>query len=138
MKTAIATDKAPAAIGPYSQAVEAGPYLFCSGQIPVDPATGELVAGGIGAETRRVLENLAAVLTAARSGLDRVVKTTVFLTDLRQFAAMNEAYAEFFPEPPPARSTVGVAALPRGVGIEIEAIALRGDGPGLSYEDTLR
>ncbi len=138
MKTVVATDQAPAAIGPYSQAVVAGPYVFCSGQIPLDPATGELVGGGIEAATRRVLGNLRAVLEAAGTGLERVVKTTVFLTDFTHFAAMNAVYTEFFPGQPPARSTVGVAALPRGVAIEIEAIALRGEGPGLAFEDTVR
>ncbi len=124
MKTAISTDRAPAAIGPYSQAVRAGGLVFCSGQIPLDPATGKVVDGGIEAQTRRVLENLAAVLAAAGTGLDRVVKTTVFLADMGEFAAMNAVYAGFFPAGPPARAAVEVSALPRGVRVEIEAVAV--------------
>jgi len=135
VKRPIATDSAPKAIGPYSQAIEAGPYLFCSGQIALDPGTGEVVAGGVNAQARRVLENLKAVLEAAGSGLDRVVKTTVFLTDMADFAALNAVYTEYFSDKPPARSTVAVAALPKGVAVEIEAVALRGEGPGLQgYE----
>ena len=124
MKTSISTDRAPAAIGPYSQAVKAGGFVFCSGQIPLDPATGEVAAGGIEAQTRRVLENLSAVLAAAGTGLDRVVKTTVFLADMGEFAAMNAVYAGFFPADPPARAAVEVSALPRGVRVEIEAVAV--------------
>ncbi len=124
MKTAISTDRAPAAIGPYSQAVQAGGFVFCSGQIPLDPATGGVVDGGIEAQTRRVLENLAAVLAAAGTGLDRVVKTTVFLANMGEFAAMNAVYAGFFPTDPPARAAVEVSALPKGVRVEIEAVAL--------------
>jgi len=123
----IASAGAPAAIGPYSQAVSAGGLVFVSGQIPLDPATGLLVEGGIAAQTERVLSSLRAVLEAAGSGLDRVVKTTVFLTDLGAFAEVNEVYARFFAAAPPARATVQVAALPRGAGIEIEAVALAGD-----------
>ncbi len=130
MRTCVSTEKAPAAIGPYSQAVAAGPYLFCSGQIPLDPATGALVSGGIEPQTRRVLDNLSAVLAAAGSCLGDVVKTTVFLSDLSDFAAMNAVYAEYFPEAPPARSTVQVAALPKGAALEIEALAFRGQGRG--------
>ncbi len=115
---------APAAIGPYSQAIRAGGLIFVSGQIPLDPATGQVIDGGIAAQTGRVLESLRAILVASGSGLDRVVKTTVFLVDLGTFAEMNEVYARFFPQVPPARATVQVAALPRGVGIEIEAVAL--------------
>jgi 2-iminobutanoate/2-iminopropanoate deaminase len=126
MKQAIATPEAPRAIGPYSQAISVGEWLFCSGQIPLDPKGGEIVAGGIEEQTKRVLENLGAVLSAGGSGLDRVVKTTVFLTDLGDFAAMNAVYGEYFGEPAPARATVQVAALPKGARIEIEAIALRG------------
>ncbi|MBI5446998.1 MAG: RidA family protein [Deltaproteobacteria bacterium] len=125
MKEKISTAEAPAAIGPYSQAIGAGGWLFCSGQIPLDPGTGELVTGGIEEQTRRVLENLRAVLAAGGSGLERVVKTTVFLADLDDFAAMNAIYGEYFVGVSPARSTVQVAALPRGARIEIEAIALR-------------
>lgn len=123
-RAVIASPGAPAAIGPYSQAVRAGGLLFVSGQIPLDPATGLVVEGGIGAQAVRVLDSLRAILDAAGSGLDRVVKTTVFLTDLGDFAEVNAVYARYFPESPPARATVQVAALPRGVGIEIEAVAL--------------
>ncbi len=121
----IASDAAPKALGPYAQAVEAGDLVFCSGQVGIDPATGRLVAGGIAAETARVCENLAAVLAAAGLGLDAVVKTTVYLVDLGEFAAMNETYARFFPAPHPARATVQVAALPAGARVEVEAIAAR-------------
>ena len=124
MKRTVTTERAPAAIGPYSQAVVAGGLVFCSGQIPLDPATGEMVAGGIEEQTRRVLENLAAVLEAAGSGLDRVVKTTVFLADMADFGAMNGVYAGFFGDEPPARAAVEAAALPRGARVEIEAVAL--------------
>ena len=117
--------EAPAAIGPYSQALVAGPYVWCSGQIPLDPATGQLVGGPFEDQVRRVIENLSAVLRAAGSELDRVVKTTVFLTDLADFAALNAVYAEYFGPTPPARSTVQVAALPRGARVEIEAVAAR-------------
>jgi len=120
----ILTDKAPAAIGPYSQAIRAGGFVFVSGQIPIDPATGEFVAGGIGEQTERVLQNLSAVLEAAGSGLDRVVKTTVFLADMKEFAAMNDVYAKFFTGAPPARATVAAAGLPRDARVEIEAVAL--------------
>lgn len=132
MKTQIVTNQAPAAIGPYSQAIAAGPYLFCSGQIALDPATGQVVSGGIEVQTRQVLENLKAVLEAAGSGLGQVVKTTVFLADLADFAAMNGVYARYFGGTPPARSTVQVAGLPRAVAVEIEAVALRGEASGLS------
>lgn len=135
MKTQIATDRAPAAIGPYSQAIAAGPYVFCSGQIPLDPPTGQVVPGGIEAQTRQVLENLRAVLEAAGSRLDLVVKTTVFLSDMGDFAAMNAVYAAYFGEKPPARSTVQVAALPKAVAVEIEAVALRGEGPALGVHE---
>ncbi|MBE0618227.1 MAG: RidA family protein [Proteobacteria bacterium] len=131
MKTQIVADGAPAAIGPYSQAIVAGPYLFCSGQIALDPASGQVVAGGVEDQTRRVLENLKAVLEAAGSGLDQVLKTTVFLVDMADFSAMNEVYAQYFREKPPARSTVQVAGLPKDVAVEIEAVALRGEEPGL-------
>ena len=120
----IQTDKAPAAIGPYSQAIRAGGFVFVSGQIPIDPATGEFVAGGVGEQTERVLQNLSAVLEAAGSGLDKVVKTTVFLADMKEFALMNEVYAKFFTAAPPARATVAAAGLPRDARVEIEAVAL--------------
>lgn len=123
MKKAIATTHAPRAIGPYSQAVSAGPWLFLSGQIGLDPATGALVGGGVVAEARRALENLCAVLEAAGAPRDSVVRTTIYLVDLADFAAVNDVYAEFFSAPFPARVTVGVAALPRGARVEIAAIA---------------
>lgn len=123
-KEVIATQSAPQAIGPYSQAVRAGEFVFCSGQIPVDPATGQLVSGSVAEQTRRVLVNLNAVLEEAGASLDRVVKTTVFLRDMNDFAAMNLAYAEFFKEAPPARATVQVARLPKDVAVEIDAIAV--------------
>jgi len=125
---AVLTEAAPRAIGPYSQAivVPAGPLVFCSGQIAIDPRSGELVgAGDIRQQTQRVLENLQAVLQAAGSSLLSVVKTTVFLVDLGDFSAVNEIYGSYFSEHPPARSTVQVAALPRGAQVEIEAIAAR-------------
>ncbi len=123
-KTIIHTEKAPAAVGPYSQANRAGELVYTAGQIPLDPATGKMVEGGIEAQTRRALENLQAVLEAAGAGLDSVLKTTVFLHDMGEFAAMNGVYAEFFPENPPARSAVQVAALPLGARVEIEAVAV--------------
>lgn len=120
------TDQAPAAIGPYSQAVRAGQFVFTAGQIGLDPSTGQLVADDVAAQTRQVMANLAAVLAAAGSDLSRIVKTTIFLTDMADFAAVNAVYGEFFPTEPPARSTVAVTALPRGARVEIEAIALVG------------
>ena len=120
----ISTDNAPKAIGPYSQAIRVGDFVFCAGQAGLDPATGKLVQGGIEAETRRVLQNLSAALEAAGSSLSRVVKTTVFLTNMDEFQRMNAIYAEFFPSAPPARSTVQVSRLPAGACVEIEAIAV--------------
>ncbi len=119
----VATNGAPRAIGPYSQALRAGGFLFTAGQVGFDPATGELVDGGISQETRQVLQNIRAILEAGGSGLAQVVKTTVFLVDMADFAAMNEVYAEAFGTHRPARSTVAVAALPRGARVEIEAVA---------------
>lgn len=123
MRTIISSDKAPKAIGPYSQAVKVGDFLFCSGQIPLDPATGEVVAGDAAAQARRALENLTAVLAAGGATVNNVVKVTMFLTDMADFAAVNAVYAEYFVTEPPARSTIQVAALPRGVKVEIEATA---------------
>jgi 2-iminobutanoate/2-iminopropanoate deaminase len=122
----IQTEKAPQAIGPYSQAVVAGGFVFTSGQIPLDPLTGEFVAGGIAEQTEQVLRNLSQVLEAAGTGLDRVVKTTVYLADMSDFAAMNEVYGRHFQATPPARSTVQAARLPRDARVEIDVIALAG------------
>lgn len=121
----ITSDGAPRALGPYAQAVAAGGLVFCSGQVGIDPASGGLVPGGIAPETARTLENLAAVLAAAELRLADVVKTTVYLTDLGDFAAMNEVYGRYFPAPHPARATVQVARLPAGARVEIDAIAAR-------------
>ncbi|MEN9979608.1 MAG: RidA family protein [candidate division WOR-3 bacterium] len=125
MKQSISSEKAPKPVGPYSPAVIAGEFVWTSGQLGIDPRTGELVPGGIEAETEQVLKNLAAVLEAAGSGLDRVVKTMIFITDMNQFARVNAVYARYFQEPYPARSTVQVSALPKGAMVEIEAVALR-------------
>ncbi|HXL80989.1 MAG TPA: RidA family protein [Pyrinomonadaceae bacterium] len=124
MKEIIQTDQAPKAIGPYSQAIRTRGFVFASGQIPIDPETGQFVAGGIAEQTQQVIKNLSRVLEAAGSGLDRVVKTTVFLADMEEFAAMNEVYGKFFSAEPPARATVEAARLPREARVEIEAIAL--------------
>ena len=123
-KETIHTDTAPKALGPYSQAIKAGEFIFTAGQVGLDPQSGEIVAGGIEAETRQVLNNIKKILEAAGSSLDRVVKTTVYLRDIQDFAAMNGVYATFFTANPPARSTVQVAALPRGVAVEIDTIAI--------------
>jgi 2-iminobutanoate/2-iminopropanoate deaminase len=125
MKSPISTSDAPAAIGPYSQAVASGDLVFLSGQIGLDPATGQLVAGGTEAETERVLANLAAVLAATGLSFDHIVRTTIYLVDLADFARVNEIYGRCFSAPYPARATVGVAALPRGARVEIDAIARR-------------
>jgi 2-iminobutanoate/2-iminopropanoate deaminase len=122
-KEVIATDSAPAAIGPYSQAVRSGGFVFCSGQIPLDPASGELVTGSIADQTRRCMENLKAVIEEAGSHLDYLVKVTVYLADINDYAEFNEAYGAFVGLQPPARAAFAVAGLPRGAGIEIEAIA---------------
>ncbi|MCY7346438.1 MAG: RidA family protein [Pyrinomonadaceae bacterium] len=124
MKEIISTENAPGAIGPYSQAVKTENMIFCSGQIPIDPATGEFVSGDVAEQTRQVLKNLSAVLKAAGSNLNGVVKTTVFLADMNDFAAVNEVYAEFFNENKPARATVQAARLPRDARVEIDCIAV--------------
>lgn len=120
---AITTDKAPAAIGPYSQAVKFGNMLFCSGQIPLDPASGEMSTGNVSDQAERVMSNIAAVLSAAGLGFDDVIKTTIYLVDMGDFAAVNEIYGNCFPAHKPARSTVAVKSLPRGALVEIEVIA---------------
>ena len=124
-RQAVSTTGAPAAIGPYSQGIDADGLVFCSGQLGLDPASGSLVEGGVEAQAERALKNLAAVLDAAGATFGDVVKTTIFLVDIGDFTAVNAVYATFMPEPPPARSTVGVAALPKGGLVEIEAIARR-------------
>ena len=124
-RTAITAEGAPQVIGPYAQAVVAGDLVFCAGQVGLDPASGRLVVGGIEAETARVLENISAVLAAAGLGLGDVAKTTVYLADLGEFVAMNAVYGRYFSAPYPARATVGVAALPAGARVEIEAVATR-------------
>ncbi|TMF39837.1 MAG: RidA family protein [Chloroflexi bacterium] len=123
-RQAIQTNGAPAALGPYSQAIRSGDLVFCSGQIGIDPVTGELV-DGVEAQAERAIRNLGSVLDAAGLGFDDVVKTTIFLADVNDFATVNEIYARFMPDPPPARSTIGVGALPKGARVEIEAIARR-------------
>ena len=125
-RSIVATDDAPQAIGPYSQANSAGDFVFTAGQVGVDPAKGEMVGGGIQAQTRQAFKNLEAVLKAAGSSLDRVVKATVFLADMNDFAAMNEVYAEFLGENPPARTTIQAGALPLGALVEIDMIAMGG------------
>ena len=127
-RTAISTEQAPAAIGPYSQAIRVGQLLFTSGQIPLDPATGTMITGDLAAETTRVLDNLEAVLAAGGAGWGDVVKATIFLLDLGDFAAVNELYAKRFLGPPPARSTVQVARLPKDSRVEIDLVAVIGGG----------
>jgi 2-iminobutanoate/2-iminopropanoate deaminase len=122
----IVTKEAPAAVGPYSQAIRVGDWVFTAGQVALDPATGQLIGGGVEVQTRQVLKNIAAVLNAAGSSLDKVIKTTVFLKDIGDFKTMNQVYGEFFAHEPPARSTVEVANLPLGALVEIEAIAIVG------------
>jgi 2-iminobutanoate/2-iminopropanoate deaminase len=124
MKTPVASDHAPAAIGPYSQAVRAGGFLFLSGQVALDPQSGQLVAGDVAAQTERVMTNLGAVLQAAGASFDDVVRTTIYVVDLAHYATVNEVYARFLRPPYPARSTVQVAALPRGALVEIDVVAL--------------
>jgi 2-iminobutanoate/2-iminopropanoate deaminase len=120
----ITTDRAPKAVGAYAQAVRANGFLFLSGQIPLDPTSGELIVGDVAAQTRRVMDNLRGVLEGAGSELARVVKATIYLTDMKDFAIVNQTYAEYFPQAKPARATVAVAALPRGAAVEIDMIAL--------------
>ena len=134
MKKIISTGEAPGAIGPYSQAVRSGRFLFCSGQIPLDPKSGQIVPGDITAQTRRVLDNIAAVLRAERLTFDHVVKTTIFLTDLGDFQTVNEVYGSCFKNQPPARSTVQVAALPKGAKVEIEVIAAAREDGQTAYD----
>ncbi len=124
-RRAVSTSAAPSAVGPYSQAIATTDLVFCSGQVGLDPATGELVDGGIEAQTERALKNLEAVLDAAGCSMADVVKTTCFLADIADFATFNAIYGRFFPDPPPARSTFGVAALPKGAAVEVEAVAVR-------------
>ena len=133
MKEVIHTDKAPAAIGPYSQAVKVGDLMFTSGQVPIDPETGAVVEGGIQEQARQSLNNIKAILNAAGTNMGAVVKTTVFLQNMEDFAAMNEVYAQFFQEPYPARSAVQVARLPKDVLVEIEAIAQLEDFPAFFW-----
>ena len=120
----ISTDQAPAAIGPYSQAVKTNGLVFVSGQLPINPATGELVSGDIRAETRQTMTNVGAILSAAGSAFDRIIKTTLFISDMEQFAVINEVYAEFFAGNPPARACVEVARLPKDARVEVEAVAV--------------
>jgi 2-iminobutanoate/2-iminopropanoate deaminase len=127
MKKIVSTSDAPAAIGPYSQAVRCGSMLFCAGQIPLDPVTGQMVTGDVSVQAKRVLKNIAALLKAERLSFDHIVKTTVFLTDMNDFQTVNEIYATYFGENPPARSTVAVAGLPKGAKLEIEVIAMTSD-----------
>lgn len=125
MKKVISTSNAPGAIGPYSQAIEAGPFVFCSGQIALDPQSGQVVPGDVKAQAEQVMKNVEAVLKAAGVNFQQVVKSTIFLVDMADFAAVNEVYGRCFPENPPARSTVAVAGLPRGVRVEVEVVALK-------------
>lgn len=135
MRKPVSTPYAPKAIGPYSQAIVADGWIFCSGQIPIDPATGEMIGtGDVRLQARQVLRNLGAVLEAAGASLAEVVKTTIYLVDLADFAAVNEVYAGFFGEPPPARATVQVAGLPRGSLVEIDAIARPASSAGQANE----
>ena len=134
MKKPIFTSDAPAAIGPYSQAMRSGRFLFCSGQIPLDPKSGEIVSGDIAVKTRRVLDNIAALLRTEGLTFDHIVKTTIFLTDLSDFQRVNEIYGSYFKQDPPARSTVQVSALPRGANVEIEVIAAGGETDQTVYD----
>jgi 2-iminobutanoate/2-iminopropanoate deaminase len=126
VRKAVCTDRAPKAVGPYSQGICAGDFVFTSGQVGLDPATGKMVAGGTTAQARRIMENLRAILEAANSDFSKVVKVTVYLSDINDFAEFNEVYSEYFPSDPPARSAFQVAALPLGALVEIEMVALAG------------
>jgi 2-iminobutanoate/2-iminopropanoate deaminase len=126
VRTVVRTDKAPKAVGPYSQAICAGDYVFTSGQVGIDPATGTIVEGGTTAQARQVMENLRSILEAAKSDFSKVVKVTVYLSDINDFSSFNEVYSEYFPGDPPARSAFQVAALPLGAMVEIEMVALKG------------
>lgn len=126
-KIPISTDKAPAAVGPYEQAIKVGNFIFTSGQIPLDPSTNKLVEGDIAIQTKRVMENLKSVLEASGTSFKNVIKTTIFLADLKNFEQVNKIYGEYFPDGKPARSTVQVSALPKGAGIEIEMVAIAED-----------
>ena len=134
MKKMISTNEAPGAIGPYSQAVRSGNFVFCSGQIPLDPKSGEIVAGDIGVQTRRVMDNIAGLLRAEGLSFDDIVKTTIFLTNLGDFQTVNQIYGSYFKNDPPARSTVQVAALPRGANVEIEVIAAARGNEQTAYD----
>ena len=137
MKKIISTSDAPAALGPYSQAVRVGSTIYCAGQIPLDPKTGQIVSGGVDVQTRRVMENISAVLKAEGLNFDHIVKTTIFLMDLNDFQTVNEIYGSYFKQQPPARSTVQVAGLPKGARVEVEVIAVaNGNGSGGVAADT--
>ena len=129
MKKIISTNEAPAAIGPYSQAIRIGQFVFTSGQIPLDPKTGNIVEGDISVQARRVLDNMTAVLAAENLTMGHIIKTTIFLTDMNDFAKVNEVYGSYFQDQPPARSTVAVSALPKGANVEIECIAISDQTP---------
>ncbi len=128
IRRVVSTAGAPGAIGPYSQAVQAGPFLYLSGQVPLDPATGQVVEGDVGAQTERVMSNLQAIVAAAGGSMASIVKTTCYLTDMDDFSVFNEAYGRYFPADPPARETVQVSRLPKDVRLEVSAIALIGSG----------
>jgi 2-iminobutanoate/2-iminopropanoate deaminase len=134
MKKSVFTSDAPAAIGPYSQGVRVGRFLFCSGQIPLDPKSGQIVSGDIASQTRRVMDNIGAILKAEGVTFDNIVKTTIFLANLGDFQTVNEAYGSYFKEDPPARSTVQVSALPRGANVEIEVIAAVAEAEQTAYD----
>ncbi len=136
MKKIISTNEAPGAIGPYSQGVRSGNFVFCSGQIALDPKSGQIVAGDVAVQTRRVMDNIAAILRAEGLTFDHIVKTTIFLTNLGDFQTVNDIYGSYFKEDPPARSTVQVAALPKNVDVEVEVIAVADSSTGQTAYDT--